>query len=210
MSNIYDFKIGVKGLFNISSPFNTVLPSTTQLTVTAVSSISALINEGVDVLNDLYLSAGSTSKQYELDLSNNIQIITLSTDTGKSGKVPANSITNPPVMDGVNYANFILVASLGLLPETFDFESLKLDINSYIASTVGITTTSKIVTYGDPTLLTVDTYKKQEIIRKNRITQLNSTALQLENAKAYANELRAKLTALETYILNNNIATKTN
>lgn len=198
---IQTFKVGVKGKFVVNPPFSSIVASTTQLEVIAVSSINALINDGIDVLNLYYLSAGSTQAQYESDLALGVQIISLSSESGVVTKVPANAISIPPIMDGVEYRNFALAASLSILPSTYDFATLKADLEEFIKTRVGVNCRVYIPTYGDPVLYSTADAATLEAHRLAALTQSSSLYTQLQKSNALVATLQAKLAALEAYVI---------
>lgn len=200
---IQTFKVGVKGKFIVNAPFSSIVSSTTQLEVIAVSSIHALVSDGIDVLNLYYLPAGSTQAQYESDLALGVQIISLASESGIVTKVPANAISVPPVMDGVEYRNFALAASLSILPSTYDFSSLKEDLEAFIKARVGVGCRVYIPTYGDPVLYSTQDAAVLESQRLAALSVGDSLYAQLAASNALVATLQAKLAALEAYVIAN-------
>ena len=202
-----NFVVGAKGTFVIQDPFTGAFPVNTPAKITGVTTIGSLVNDGIDVLNTYYLPFGSTQAQYESDLTSGVQLITLSTDTGVTAKIPANAISVSPVMDGVDYYQFTAIASIGLIPANYDLTPLQNELRAVIKACIGLPSEIYLAVNGDARRMSYAKAQEIEALRKNAINNSNSLLLQNIDLKKQITELQAQLKSIGAYMVANGIGT---
>lgn len=136
--------IGDKGTFKFSNPFDGIIPDNILLTVESIESIRNMSANGLDPFENIYRSYGLLETDYNYDLSNNIEIVTLSNGSDFY-YIPSNRILSVPVIDGVIYRNKVISIPLGNIPDDLNLKTLLDNLNDAVLDTVGIKTIATVV-----------------------------------------------------------------
>ena len=135
--------INAKGKFVLAAPFDNILSSIAEYTVTAIRSLEELYTDRP--LENIYLPVGLTDKDMQDDKSNNVPIVVLVSTSNDYLYVPANRILSMPVLTGVKYQERSLLVPLGILPVTMNVDVMKSNIEEYIYTALGNKTKIKEV-----------------------------------------------------------------
>ena len=137
--------IGDKGTFKFSNPFDGIIPSNILLTVQSIESIKNMVANGLEPFENIYRSYGLLESDYNYDLSNNIEIVTLSNGSDFY-YIPSNRILSVPIIDGEIYRNKVVSIPLGNIPDNLNTTMLLANISDVVLDTIGIKTAPSIVT----------------------------------------------------------------
>lgn len=125
--------IGLRGVYTLKSPFDSLVTANTIYTCQSIRTIADYLAANEDVLSLLYTDNGLTQADYDTDLNNNTLIVALQSDSGSWVLVPTSYILSPPVIDGVTYYNYMLgVGKLKLENNNLLSISITTSIRSYV------------------------------------------------------------------------------
>lgn len=191
--------IGTKGVYSLLSPFT---PSPGEvLNCIAVRTLSSYIANNDDPLVSVYTSAGLTEDNYDEDLADNIQIVSLVNDKGYVYLVPARYIQSYPIQDGVMYRPLALSVALPLMPLALDLTGFVQDVKELVMEKLGVDCVTELVETGSPRAVDPVISQNVETEREMNATDRNTSygrinALQEALAEAYA-----QIRVLEEYIV---------
>ena len=157
--------VGMKGQFKFYPPFNTVLNETAVYKVSAVRTISELLNDDIDVLNIIYLNQGISKSAYDDDLEHDLAIAVLQSEGGSLFYVPVRFIKTLPNLAGEVYVGKALFINLGNLPVNLEIDYLKSELADIIKSILGV---DSVVEIEEITSKFVVPYKQHDILEEKR------------------------------------------
>lgn len=132
--------IDLVGEYRLAAPFETVEGGVYRCA--SISSITALLMEGVDVYGDVYAPYELAREAYVEDVKANVNIIRLVSTAGHPTLVvPAPYLVGVPDINVVDYQRRLLTLDLGLLAKEVSLTTLKEDITQRCLDGYGITPT---------------------------------------------------------------------
>lgn len=140
--------VGTKGSYKLVDPFKTFDGELFECI--GVRALASFISNNDDALQEVYLDNGLTEQNYEADLNENIEIVSLQNDKGFVLHVPAKYVSMYPVQDGVHYRAIAFNVFLPAMPVERDYsfliDRLKETVRSQLGvdSTVTLTETSRV------------------------------------------------------------------
>lgn len=202
MSTIFRFPapaIGTKGLYSLLSPFS--VPVGQLLECTAVRTIPSYLSDNDDPLQEVYIANGLTEDNYETDLKEGVEIVSLVNSGGFVLRVPARYIASFPVQDGVPYRSVAISAFLPPLPVDKDLSGLIAGIQELIQNTLGVSSDVKSVETSQ--IVAVTGAKNQEITTERDMVIGSMNTLYGQNAELLRRieQLTERNAVLEKYII---------
>jgi len=195
MSNIIP-PINSKGIFRVKSPLTNYIKQDIQYTITNIRNIRDMVDDGLDVLNIVYLQQGLTKDQYTNDLANNEVIVTFKAPNGSYYYVPSNMILSVPDVSGVIYVEKTIGINLGVLPKNLDIDFIKTDIKNLILDKLGVKADVVIVDTSEEYVYTYTESETMEKQRKGNIKNGLSIVAQYNKLLTSYNELKQRMTQL--------------
>ena len=192
--------IGSSGLFTLKAPYNTLVKPNVMYTCKAIRNLNDCIAEGLDPFGYYYESVGLTETDYNIDLKNDVSIVSLQTKDGEWLYIPSNYIVKFPDMNGIVYRAIMLGISLGAVPDTLKLDALKTSMTNLVYDTLGVTSIVKEVVISVPAIVSKENHDMIEIARHNKATINMSDSLKLSKANQDLASARLKITELENYI----------
>jgi len=192
-------KVNDKGLFNLAPPFSAA--ATIEYTVSRVSTINSLLIQGVDVQQDIYLSNGLTSDDYEQALEDNVLIITLSSSTAAEIVVPSDYIRGTPNINTVDYTRRIISVDLGNLPTTMPLADLIAAVKTTVLETTGVNPSVSEFSASTTGAVSMDQHIALEEQRALNKANGGTERQRRIDAERKANEYRDRALALEAIVV---------
>lgn len=124
------------GQWSVNSPFQVVEAGV--YTCKAIRSFDEIRAAGVDPYSTYYEPLGLTRQDYETDVTNLANIVTLMSDAHPMVHVPDTYIASYPDLTTVPYRHIVLSLSLGAVPDSLVLDNTKTQIKELVASTLGI------------------------------------------------------------------------
>ena len=134
---LINLKIGDEGYFTFAEPYNTD-DFNKKFKVIGIRSLSDLYYNEEDPLNNIYLHYNMTKQDYEEDIENDINIITLSSNGNKLTYIPQDRILSLPKTDGVEYIKRVITVNLGMLPKNINLQDIQSDIKDMVGDAIGV------------------------------------------------------------------------
>lgn len=182
--------IPTKGLFVVGAPFS--VTSTVIYNVEAVRSISDMIQQKEDPLNDIYLAAGLTQADYDADVAAGAYIVTLSSEEEAPKYIPTTYIVTIPDDTAIPYSYILVTANLGALPSTVADQLTQVvqEIQSVVSDLVGVTAEVDIATAPSSGSVSYEQYLLNEENRRSAINNRDTVYAQNISLLAENDQLR--------------------
>lgn len=192
------------GSFTANPPFDTVVKQETFYTVEAVRTIPEMQAMKLDLFKLVFQPVGVDANDYQTVLQRAIDegavVVTLTSRNSPPVYVISSYFKSFPLVDGVVYERFCIIADLGAVPPALkDRVNAAVDhINNYVKNSLGIanakTTIGTIPTRGYVSLEQSQAWEKT---RQAAITEEPSDLLRLEKMTVENAELKAYIAYLE-------------
>lgn len=192
--------IGASGTFVLKAPFNSIVSSTTVLTVQSIRSVSDLIANDQDVFTSFYEPRGLSKEIYQEDVLAGVQIVGLQAGTGTWFYVPSTYFLSFPNIDGVMYTVVGMVVDLGAVPNTLELDTLKANTRDLVLKNLGVESDIEFVSLSQSALVSFDNHEKIEAARTAKVEVKVPLSVVVSQQQVIINELREKLAALEAFI----------
>lgn len=193
--------IGVTGVFQLTSPFDTLLVANASYTCLEVRQLEGIIASGNDPYQMYYVPQTVSQDQYNADLANGVCIITLQSSSGSVLYVPSSYIAAFPSTGGVPYTNLMMGVDLGPMPDYVDLSFLKQQIANLVKTTVGLTAVSITTVVCSPTVnLSAADHKTAEAARQANITNTTTPESQVIALTAQLQALQLQYANLESFL----------
>ena len=134
--------VGSKGVFTLTSHYDTTLVANTVYTCIAVRLISDMIKDNVDVFGLYYAAKSIPIEQYQYDIVNGGGIVSLSDASGNIVKVPTSYIASYPAAGGVPVSVLGFAVTVTALPEDTDLNYVRSLIVDAIKDGLGVVITA--------------------------------------------------------------------
>lgn len=192
--------VGTSGVYKLASPFNTLLQANMSYRCDAVRRIADFLEVGLEPFVEFYEPRGLTKAAYDLDLQNQVCIVSLVSAGGHWVYVPSTYILSYPDINGVPYAVMVLGLELGAIPNYKDLTGLKQAIANLTRDTIGITPTVREVAISAVQKLSQADHDALENAREAAINNSQTDRAKLFAAQAELTALRQQYSELEAYI----------
>ena len=192
--------VGTSGIYKLAAPFNTLLQANMSYRCDAIRRIADFLEVGLDPFEEFYEPRGLTKAAYDLDLQNQVCIVSLVSTGGHWVYVPSTYISSYPDINGVPYTVMVLGLDLGAIPNYRDLTGLKQAIANLTRDTIGIMPTVKEVAISAVQKLSQSDHDALENARTIAITNSQTDRSKLFAAQSELATLRQQYTALETYV----------
>jgi len=137
--------IGSSGSYKLLAPFDTIITEGERYTCQGIRSLNDYLANNEDPYKDIYVKYRIPDADYELDLQNNMHIVSLQSDIGHWLYVPARYISTYPMVNGIPYRSYVLTASLPSFPVDRDLSFLQTEVRNLCMDTLGVVPTVKFV-----------------------------------------------------------------
>lgn len=195
--------IGASGLYKLIAPYNTMINTNISYTCMAVRKLSDIIAMGKDPFKTYYEPYGLTDTQYQNDLNSGVCIVSLQSNSGVWGYVPSSFIESYPQVNGVSYTSLALMVHLGALPDSLNLSYLTNTVKDIVTSVLGVQPEVQTVATSPSSMISQDNHIAAETARQQQVASNTTTyAASQKNSDENA-QLRARITQLEAYILEN-------
>ncbi|MNX74053.1 hypothetical protein D3C86_1054770 [compost metagenome] len=188
--------IGAKGLFKVRSPY--VVSAAAVYWVGAVRTYEELIAAKIDPLTQVYTPVGLGQPDYNQDIIEGAQVITLLSHVRPPLHIPDTYILEYPNMSLVPHSWIVCTVSCGILPDTYDLTRMQQTVAAAVSEYTGVQSTVTISTAPTTDSVTEEAYKEAKIVRDaalvNKSTDfVEKLALQeqLDKVNAYVTDLLA-------------------
>lgn len=145
--------INATGIFVLRPPFDALIPPQTKYSVKGVRKLSEVIASGVDPFSLYYLPNSISQADYEVDIGNDISVVSLCSEIGQWLYIPANYIVSYPDTNGVIYTSVILGVSLGSIANNALLDALKASIFNIVKDHLGVLSEIKEVVVSPPSII---------------------------------------------------------
>lgn len=198
--------IGSKGVFKLTSPFDSQVSAQDIYTCKAIRTLDEYIANGEDPwakFYEPYNGLGVDTELYQLHLSVNESIVSLESEGGSWVYVPSSFLNMVPKVDGVVYVKYMLGIPLPPIPQTHDMSTMYSELVAVVQKYLNMAVEIKTTQVARPFMVTQDVH---EAVIASRAINPNSTLIH-EMTITQLNAKLAKITlqrdTLMQYIKNN-------
>ncbi len=192
--------IGSSGTYELLPPFDTVILPEEIYTCKAIRNISEYVSYNQDpkkLVHDYY---GLSENDYENDIQEDMEIVSLQNNKGVWVYVPARYIVKYPEVDGIPYHQLSMVCKIPAIEVSRDISHLKTDVINLIKDTLGVDAAVEIVGVSRTIAVTKDVSDQLKIDRalvsNGRVTDRAKYMQMLQQQQLLLN----KIESLENYI----------
>ena len=194
--------IGSSGTYELLPPFDTVILPEEIYTCKAIRNISEYVSYNQDPKKLVYDYYGLSENDYENDIQEDMEIVSLQNNKGVWVYVPARYIVKYPEVDGIPYHQLSMVCKIPAIEVTRDISHLKTDVINLIKDTLGVEAAVEIVEVSRTIAVTKDVSDQLKIDRalvsNGRVTDRAKYMQLLQQQQV----LLDKIESLENYIKN--------
>lgn len=186
--------IGAKGLFKVRSPY--VVSAAAVYWVGAVRTYEELIAAKIDPLTQVYTPVGMGQQDYNADIIEGAQVITLLSFVRPPLHIPDTYILEYPNMSIVPHSWIVCTVSCGILPDTYDLTRMQQTVAIAVSEYTGVQANVTISTAPTTDSVTEAAYLEAKAVRDaallNKSTDFADKLVlqeQLDKANAYIGDL---------------------
>lgn len=192
------------GQWKVIAPFT--VDSQTTYTCKAVRSIEDLEARGVDPFTSFYQPYDITKADYDNDVKNLVNIVTLMSPTAATLYIPDTYIASYPDTTMMPYSHVVISASLGAVPDTLTLDDTLERVNEVVKESTGIDTQARVHIAGVMTQgVDFTTHLSLENQRLQRIKDNQSLYAQLNEKDNRIQQLNQQIQLLEEIIVDNGL-----
>lgn len=192
--------IGSSGTYELLPPFDTVILPEEIYTCKAIRNISEYVSYNQDPKKLVYDYYGLSENDYENDIQEDMEIVSLQNNKGIWIYVPARCIVKYPEVDGIPYHQLSMVCKIPAIEVSRDISHLKTDVINLIKDTLGVEAAVEIVEVSRTIAVTKDVSDQLKIDRalvsNGRVTDRAKYMQLLQQQQV----LLDKIESLENYI----------
>ena len=192
--------IGSSGTYELLPPFDTVILPEEIYTCKAIRNISEYVSYNQDPKKLVYDYYGLSENDYENDIQEDMEIVSLQNNKGVWVYVPARYIIKYPEVDGIPYHQLSMVCKIPAIEVSRDISHLKTDVINLIKDTLGVDAAVEIVEVSRTIAVTKDVSDQLKIDRalvsNGRVTDRAKYMQLLQQQQLLLN----KIEGLENYI----------
>lgn len=192
--------IGSKGTYTLKSPLEGLILPEELFTCQAIRSLSEYLANNEDPKVSIYEKYKIPEAEYDIDLANNEQIVSLQSEKGHWVIVPARYIITYPLVNGIAYRGMMIGVALPSLPANRDFSNVITDMKNLVKDTIGVDCSIKLV---ETSRIAMITKEKHDLLQSARDTATNGKLTDRSRLKSLEIEHQAalnKITELENFI----------
>lgn len=192
--------IGSRGTYELLPPFDTVILPEELYTCKAIRNISEYVSYNQDPKKLVYDYYGLTEADYESDVQEDMEIVSLQNNKGVWIYIPARYIIKYPEVDGIPFRQLSMVCKLPAIEVSRDISHLKNDVINLVKDTLGVEPVVEIVEVSRTIAVTREVSDQLKIERSlvsnGRVTDRAKYMELLQREQLLLN----KIQALEDYI----------
>lgn len=192
--------LGSSGTYELAAPYDTKVLPEEIYTCKGIRKLSEYISYNQDAKKTIYDYYGLTENDYENDIKEDMEIISLQNKTGVWLYVPARFILKYPIVNGIPYHQVALVCKLPAIETNKNLDFLRTDIGNLIRDYLGVDSIIDIVELSRVIAVTKEMSDimtaERAIASSGRVTDRARYTQLLQNH----NIALDKITQLETYI----------
>lgn len=193
--------IGSSGYFELRAPLDTLIVKNERYTCQAIRKISDYLANNEDP-KELIYTPNSIDADYDIDIKQDVLIVSLQSDNGHWLYIPAKYIIKYPITNGIPYRSIMIGVSLPSMPVARDLSFLETDIANLVTDSLGVTAVIKQVETSRVVLVPVDKHDlsqaNRDALGNGRVTDRSRyVSLLIDHQTALD-----KITSLELYIKN--------
>lgn len=196
--------IGLRGLYELRTPWHNALQVNTAYSCIAVRCLRDIVADGKDPFEEIYRPRGLTNVDYNADVEEKASIVTLQADDGTVVKVPTTYISKLPNAGGIPYTVLTATLNLGAIMDSQDLTALKVRLSDVVKSTIGIADVeTEIVAISNTSMIDKVQSEAIEAARQNNITQNYTDYSEVLELKQKNAVLQAEYDALVAWVTAN-------
>ena len=192
--------IGSSGTYELLPPFDTMILPEEIYTCKAIRNISEYVSYNQDPKKLVYDYYGLSENDYENDIQEDMEIVSLQNNKGVWVYVPARYIVKYPEVDGIPYHQLSMVCKIPAIEVSRDISHLKTDVINLIKDTLGVEAAVEIVEVSRTIAVTKNVSDQLKIDRalvsNGRVTDRAKYMQLLQQQQLLLN----KIESLENYI----------
>lgn len=194
--------IGMRGIYTLAEPFNTMINANTEYVCTAVETIASLVSKNIDVKQTIYLDNALDITIYDAAAQANQCIITLQSDSGTQIEFPSAYLLSFPNSNVVRYSTLVAMISLSAIADSVNLNPLLSEISELVLARIGVRNETVLANVGVSYLVSKEKHDLIQAARQGLIQSSGSVFVQLEQAQATIAEQTQKIATLSDYIAN--------
>ena len=180
--------LNARGIYTLAAPFPDI--TTKIYECTAIRSLRDYLDLGKSAWDEVYNPAGLLEADYAADTAAKANIVTLTSPNNETIHVPDTYITKYPDLEYVQYANIVVSASLGAVPDELDLSLMQAEIAGAISDVIGVEPVVRIHAYASAGVVSMAQHAINEASRTAAVTNRST-----ERARRIA--LQAELVAAQ-------------
>lgn len=201
MATLKNPVVGSKGLWELKAPFDSLLPTNTALTCTAISNYGQLYAIGIDPWVEYYQPKSIDEETYKSH-SDEGRIIFLKTDSGQRYSFPLHYLESYPIGTGVNYVSMGIGVRLGALPVNEKGIDLLVQQFQELANlTVGVDIHAEVMALSDISIVDNASHERLKKAREAKKRQNTPSLQKIADLGNLNTELTKKLKLAETKVI---------
>ena len=172
------------------------------LTAVKVESIDYLLKNNADVYKTYYQPMGLSEDVFQTDVDNNEDIITFVSEVDDLIEIPSSYVEPAPFQKNLQFNRFLLSVDLGKWPNDMTFIGLENDIRETVINHIGLDKTIKLYKLPLQGVVSQKDWDLANTTRQQLISQLATTKKTIDALMEDNQQLRNRITALESIIVN--------
>lgn len=192
--------IGMKGVYSLKAPFDQLLIAQAEYTCRAVRQLNDFVLNQEDPLTTIYLANGLTEVDYQLDLSEDMVIVSLQAGVGQWIIVPGRYVLGYPDTGGVPYHGVLLGVNIGAMPVNADLSVLESSISNLVYDQIGLRPHISPVQISNVTLVPYEDHTALLTARQARVTMQLSDSGRVAALQQQLDSALTRIQVLEKYI----------
>ena len=193
--------INATGVWELKAPFDTLISKTSRYTCVSVTKLEKLETQGEDPEKVYYTPHHLDNATYQLDLVNQVCIITIRSESGVLKSFPSSYLKSFPMGNGIEYAVIGLAISLGPLPVDTDLTMVKDKVKSVVKESIGVESVVMSQLLSETEVMSFETHETLNSARKLLITESNTDTAKIKRLEEEIQQERAKRIALEEKLI---------
>lgn len=193
--------IGTSGIYKLGGPFGTLLQVNMAYRCEAQRRIADLVEAGIEPYEEFYQKYNLSREQYNLDLLNQVSVVSLVSEAGHWVFVPSSYILAYPDINGVAYRVMVLALEIGSIPNYRDLSGLKSVLQEVCRDTLGVVPQIKEVAISAEQKLSQADHETLEANRLSNVTNTQTYRARYLQTQQDFQILQARYLELQQYVL---------
>lgn len=192
------------GTWTVRHPFE--VDTSTIYICKAIRSFDDLEARGIDPYETYYKPLGISREDYDKDVINLANVITLMSDTKPTVYIPDTYISSFPDVTTVPYSHIVLSMSLGAVAETVVLDDLLVKIEELVEASIGIE--GKVRVHRAGTVAEGLSQVDHRVIESNRLAKISNnttTYAKLLEAQGELERVQLQAAELEQIVIENGL-----